>query len=397
MELPADLVDQIARSPRDPAAYLVAADFLQQHGDPWGELIAVAHAHDRAADPATWRAELERCQRAIDGFDPASRHYRVDWHRGVVHRLVYFARTPRASAAELRDILASPIARLVREIIVVDLGAGLAPMLAELLVARVPALRSLRLIADDARDRLAIDPIAARFPFLERLQLDGVVTGALGHARLRTVELRAPQPELVYLELPALERLAWPAQPELAALASSRRFPALRRLAITATTPEAAGEAELTVLHSPLRIELAAFEVRVATARGKLVDRRFAIEPDADAPSAALISISGSHRYTVQPIHSPFTFGTHRDASVVLDGPDISAHQATIEQARDASWILRDHGAALATRLEGVPVERVQLRSGDELAIGLERYRFLAVGDDPARRAAAIASMISDD
>ena len=211
MELPADLVDQIARAPRDPAPYLVAADFLQQHGDPWGELIAVAHAHDRAADPAAWRAELERCQRAIDGF-AGSAYYRADWHRGVVHRITYVAWPDRSAATELRDLLASPIARLVRELIVVDRGAGLAAMLATVLAARVPALRALRLISDDGRDRLVIDRLAARLPHLERLQLDGVVAGTLDHPRLRTVELRAPQPALTYLELPELERLSWPVQ-----------------------------------------------------------------------------------------------------------------------------------------------------------------------------------------
>jgi hypothetical protein len=71
-------------------------------------------------------------------------------------------------------------------------------------------------------------------------------------------------------------------------------------------------------------------------------------------------------------------------------------HAATIAHGRDGGWYLNGHTERFAPRLDGVPVSSARLCTGDELALGLERYRFVMFGDDPAARAAVIAAMIDE-
>src|ERR1051326_6499348 len=81
----------IAAAPEDPAGYLVYADWLQQHGEPRGELIVIQHAlvktprdrELRARQTALFGEHSDRLRGPLMLVE----HAKVDWHLGFVRGL----------------------------------------------------------------------------------------------------------------------------------------------------------------------------------------------------------------------------------------------------------------------------------------------------------------------
>ena len=81
------MLEAIVAEPRDPAAYLVYADWLQEHGDPLGHLIALSHA---AEGVAVARAGVMLLHRRFGShFAPALRpEDSASWRWGFIDMLV---------------------------------------------------------------------------------------------------------------------------------------------------------------------------------------------------------------------------------------------------------------------------------------------------------------------
>jgi uncharacterized protein (TIGR02996 family) len=114
----------IAAAPDDPQPYLVYADWLQQRGDPRGELIALDAAAGQDVTEAR-AALLETHAAALLGGAAAhvagkrNNPLRLDWRLGHVRaaRLDLAGCTTREPADEiLRQLLALPVARLLEEL-----------------------------------------------------------------------------------------------------------------------------------------------------------------------------------------------------------------------------------------------------------------------------------------
>jgi S1-C subfamily serine protease len=69
--------------------------------------------------------------------------------------------------------------------------------------------------------------------------------------------------------------------------------------------------------------------------------------------------------------------GRSRDNDLVLpdrDSPSSSSHHAEAHLDPSGAWTIVDSGSTNGTRLNGVPVQRHQLKSGDRLAFGDEQF-----------------------
>ena len=61
--------------------------------------------------------------------------------------------------------------------------------------------------------------------------------------------------------------------------------------------------------------------------------------------------------------------GRHHDCDVVFSAPDVSRRHALL-RFRDGRWILQDLDSRNGTFVNGVRVDRCELRPGDQLALG---------------------------
>src|SRR5688500_12141686 len=82
MTVEADFVASISERPDDDAGYLVYGDFLQQRGDPRGELIALQHG----ADEVAVERHLAKHRAALLGRLADQIGIEVEWHLGFVRR-----------------------------------------------------------------------------------------------------------------------------------------------------------------------------------------------------------------------------------------------------------------------------------------------------------------------
>jgi uncharacterized protein (TIGR02996 family) len=127
---PSELEAAILADPDSPAGYSVYADWLEQQGDPHGELINVQLARETSSDPelATRERELlaAHANKLLGGLldyplgpaDPVE----VDWRRGFVFRAtVKTSYESNDGAFIYRELAARPVARFLRELC---LGAG---------------------------------------------------------------------------------------------------------------------------------------------------------------------------------------------------------------------------------------------------------------------------------
>lgn len=81
--------------------------------------------------------------------------------------------------------------------------------------------------------------------------------------------------------------------------------------------------------------------------------------------------------HAISPERLIFRLGRGRknDLQLALDG-EASRHHAQITRRGDLFWI-EDLGSTNGTLVDGALVERVQLRGGEELQVGLTRLRFV--------------------
>jgi uncharacterized protein (TIGR02996 family) len=217
-----ELEGAILRDPSSPMAYLVYGDWLQQKGDPRGELIALHAAladappgdfpRLKAAEEALLSAHAAQFYGPLGRF-PSARRTHLEWYMGFVEEIC-----PRA-AFEPEAFLSHPSARFVQ----IVAGRGL--------TAPPACLRRLR----------AYDSELAwvwSAPLLEELQVDQGPKVSLGeprHERLARLEIHRPSGHalqaLARAELPGLRELAlWGVRPSVVPLvvALLDRFPDVR-------------------------------------------------------------------------------------------------------------------------------------------------------------------------
>ena len=166
----------IASAPEDLGGYLVYADWLQQHGEPRGELIVVQHAlasapHDaalRAREAALFADHGDRLLGPLALMGDA----RVDWHCGFVRSIDLGSSLSTSSPELLESLFAHPSLQLLHRFAgVVGSDTALAP-----LANHAPStLRWLELSGDaepigELKRRLARLP--ARLLGIEHLQID---------------------------------------------------------------------------------------------------------------------------------------------------------------------------------------------------------------------------------
>ncbi len=123
----------IASAPEEPAGYLVYADWLQQRGEPRGELIVVQHALAAAPrDPALRAREaalFEAHGARLLGPLALVGDARVDWHCGFVRAVELGSWLSAAAPAELEALLAHASLQFVHRLAgVVGSDTLLAPL-----------------------------------------------------------------------------------------------------------------------------------------------------------------------------------------------------------------------------------------------------------------------------
>jgi uncharacterized protein (TIGR02996 family) len=141
----AELVAAIERDPYDPRSYAVYGDWLQQRGDPRGELIALQLA--AADDPALAAAANKFLVRHRNHFMPGSTRESVRWRNGFIRR-VTISPFAKRKADVLDEILGHPSGRFVAELAIgydqPEIG-GLQRVIDVLALEPRPALRDLRI------------------------------------------------------------------------------------------------------------------------------------------------------------------------------------------------------------------------------------------------------------
>ncbi|HEU0029762.1 MAG TPA: TIGR02996 domain-containing protein [Kofleriaceae bacterium] len=275
-----ELEAEIRQRPDDPAPYLVYADWLQNRGDPRGDLITIQHrlaadptdrqlrraegslldAHSGYLLPKAFDALIRSPRRA--GEDPYMR-CETTWFLGFLQR-VRIARKPSQKDIELpalvSELLRHPSAVFLRSLVLGPLGLPEETSYIELLDAiahNLPPLME-ELVLGDFAPGTALDftltgdlsPVLSNMPQLQRLtvragrvRFDRVPK----HERLRELRVavsemsEANERKLFGMQLPALERLEieYPgldgAIVPLKKLLDGKRLPRLAHLALRGT------------------------------------------------------------------------------------------------------------------------------------------------------------------
>ncbi|MBA3397525.1 MAG: TIGR02996 domain-containing protein [Deltaproteobacteria bacterium] len=251
----------IARDPYDASAYAVYGDWLQGHGDPRGELIALQLAAEAITKPGDRR---ERALRAVGRYlekhaahllgDLASEVSEIRephfapfyWRSGFVHRASLYAVDDAAEV--LARLLAHPSGALLAEL---DIRAGETHANRAIEVLARAAPPSLRVVSLRARgavgnlDRLwpALAPVRDLAIGARSFEVGVIALPALRKLSLQTVQLsRATVAAIAAAPWPALERLElrlcsrWESSPvelgDLAALVGRTALPVLTALEI---------------------------------------------------------------------------------------------------------------------------------------------------------------------
>lgn len=165
----------IARAPEEPGGYLVLADWLQQRGEPRGELIVVQHALAAAPrDPALRAREAALFADHADRLLGPLAHLgdaRIDWHCGFVRSLDLGLRLADP-ALELAPLFAHASLQLLHRFAGV---AGAETALAALADHAPPTLRWLELSGDPeplAALKARLGRLPPRLLGIEHLQID---------------------------------------------------------------------------------------------------------------------------------------------------------------------------------------------------------------------------------
>ena len=168
----------IAETPDDPRPYLVYADWLQEHGDPLGHLIALSHASDGSTIARAGVLLLHK--RFTSHFAPALRpEDTATWRWGFIdtllcrgslaelaaHRCTAVLRELRCDAEHFAALPPSVRFPHVSTLVLESLGEEQAPID----LSRVPSLK--RLVIDDTSDE---DAVLAQLGVLPPLELLGL-------------------------------------------------------------------------------------------------------------------------------------------------------------------------------------------------------------------------------
>ncbi|MBA2542336.1 MAG: TIGR02996 domain-containing protein [Deltaproteobacteria bacterium] len=207
-----ELEAQIEASPGDEATYLILADWLQVHGDPRGELIALDAAAAAGTQRGEWRKRRADLVAAHPSLVPLETGLQLVWRFGFVRRAIL---------TKLHDVevFAHPAFRFLSEIVVPDsepLLAGFVEQFLTDVTDRVPLLRMLALGDPDVRRwptggaPIDLDRAVPRLGQLEQLYtITPIAFRAAPH--LRVLEIhggdRHTFVRLGGAALPALERL----------------------------------------------------------------------------------------------------------------------------------------------------------------------------------------------
>jgi hypothetical protein len=360
--LPADLEAAIRAAPDDRAGYAIAGDWLLQHGDLHGELIALA-LRDEATDGDERRYHLQRdVERAL--YTDAG--LLASWRWGFAWRMRVLTATPD----QLRAVLARPAARFLRELafemettdahlgVLHDEATGALADLRELVVRE-------SLYDYEPPGAAALGSLATVLPALELLDAP-LLPAHLTMPRLRELVARAG---LDTLHAPALHALCISASSvgELEAMLARVHAPALRRLTVIshATAPW-----ELARI-SPA-IEL--FDIIDAHA----VDpRSFVVDCVGAAGPATLVSESAA-RYVLhlgdrEQVALAHTMGPRAE----LLEEYLRRGHALFERQRDGSWHLYTAHSSFDVWLNGQLAHDTPLRSGDVITTGHASLRFI--------------------
>lgn len=192
----------------DDRAYEVYADYLQEVGDPRGELISIALAasRDRAMESVAMARRIELAHvftPVVDGWSP-----QVTWRNGFIHKLHLSRIAP--------NLLAHPSLRFVREIAMPRI-ANMNPLIAA--IANAPSRHAIRELdiggsatADNQDVRLDLSPLWRALPNLTKIKLRGIeVSYGVGDVPLPQLEIEASS----YYGGRTLEALDWVRWPRL--------------------------------------------------------------------------------------------------------------------------------------------------------------------------------------
>ena len=89
-------------------------------------------------------------------------------------------------------------------------------------------------------------------------------------------------------------------------------------------------------------------------------------------PKAYLV---GSSSQPIEIRHGPFRIGRALDSDLVVDDVRISRHHAQITRQGER-WLLSDLDSTNGTQVNGVPIRRTTLHSGDLLSLGGAQFTF---------------------
>jgi len=373
VELPEQLAESLQVNPRDRDLHLVAADWLSQHGDPHGELIALSCA----PESAEIRARIAALKLEVGG---AAGDLELDWRWGFV-RGVRVGPDGGEWAGQLTRILSSPVARFVERLEIRELpDPALDAVIAAGEIDR-RGLSSMRVLELDLTRfaTLDLELVSRWFPGLTRLTASAAeLHGTLKLDHVVELRLASRTGEGVLespLHAPKLRRL------ELESTAASdlliaSHLPELRRLEVQSFDAEPLEW--LRDLECP-RLELVAAITGVRSpVRSFLVDRY-----PGGPRATALLVIDGW-----QTLPAGLLIPVPGDR-VSLDGDpggvDVAPTDAElpVEIIREAgAWHLA-LGHCDRVRFNGYEIEggkrrpTLAMRSCDELGIGHHRVRFL--------------------
>jgi hypothetical protein len=82
--------------------------------------------------------------------------------------------------------------------------------------------------------------------------------------------------------------------------------------------------------------------------------------------------------------HGPWTIGRSQENDIVISDPNVSRRHARLARA-DNGFIVEDLGSTNGTLLDGAPIDRERIESGDELTFGQSTARFVRRIDSPGK------------
>ena len=82
----------------------------------------------------------------------------------------------------------------------------------------------------------------------------------------------------------------------------------------------------------------------------------------------------------------PWSIGRSQENDIVVSDPNVSRRHARLLRA-DNGFVVEDLGSTNGTLLDGAPIDRERIESGDELTFGQSTARFVRRIDSPGERA----------